>query len=207
MAFTVGQIYECRWFSSMQGQVGLAVKHVVVTAVAGAPLLQTIADAMSAAVGNLIRLCMCDTAEYNGLLLKQVAVTPEPEATPSVSSAGVGATAGDPLPKQVSGLISLRTTLAGRANRGRWYVPFPSVADNTADDTPQGAYLTAIGNLGTWWIGTKTYGAGGNTVTMQGGVYHRASQTITPFTHTILPVKWATQRRRSDFGRPNISPI
>jgi hypothetical protein len=121
---------------------------------------------------------------------------------------GFGDNAGDALPRQTSGIISLVTALGGRKNRGRVYVPFPSETDNAIAGHPTAGYVTALGDLAAILTGPYIgVGAGGNTNDLQPVILHRVDGSVTPITGHFERSFWATQRRRGDFGRPNTGPF
>jgi hypothetical protein len=129
----------------------------------------------------------------------------------SIAGAGMGTGGALALPRQTSGITDWRTRFAGRAYRGRTYWPFPSVSHDVGDGIPTGAYITLISTLATGFLNfTNVTGSG--TATVQLVMRHRKNKAGTiPIPSQILVgtqlTKWATQRRRGSFGRPNVSPI
>ena len=119
-----------------------------------------------------------------------------------------GGDSGFELPTQVRGLISWKTALAGRAYRGRSYLPTPTVTFNTVDGGPTSTCLTA-------WAGFATFlqapvVTGGSTWVP--GIYHRVptaviSSIFDQFTGATVSSFFATQRRSGRFGRPNNPPF
>jgi hypothetical protein len=117
------------------------------------------------------------------------------------------------IPNQVSGLVTKLTGSAGRKNRGRMYIPFPSVADQDAvSQQPTANYVTDIAAIATG-IGVNapfTFACGaGNTVTLAMLVYNfKASPpaTVIATNAFIARPRWATQKRRGDYGKPNAFP-
>lgn len=90
----------------------------------------------------------------------------------------VGTAAGDALPAEVALVVSLRTALANRTGRGRFYLPQPAAVtlatDGTLDATVQGQLADALAAA---WANAN--GAGENPV-----VYSRtakATRVITSF--------------------------
>lgn len=116
-------------------------------------------------------------------------------------------TAGDtPMPRQVSGLITRRVKLLKARNRGRVYIPFPCVDFATDQETPSDAYTTLLDNLRTGLMPTDAplhvYTQDWSPGLCAPGV----PKVFTDLLSTQVQQKWATQRRRGDYGTPNGIP-
>lgn len=125
---------------------------------------------------------------------------------------GVGTGGAVALPRQTAGITHLTTALAGRAYRGRSYWPFPSVTHDQGDGVPTSAYASLIGTAIGGLLLLSAISTAGRTATIQMVLNHRKNKAgvippITPIVLTFAEQKWATQRRRGSFGRPNVSPI
>jgi hypothetical protein len=126
----------------------------------------------------------------------------------STVAAGAGNVAGDLLPKQVSGFIRKQSALAGRRLSGRFYVPFPGELDNDIIARPSEDYMDRLTTLAVKLTGQLTWGAAGRATPV---IVKRANLLATPPTPlqtrgiaAWTPIrKWASQRRRGSFGRPN----
>lgn len=107
------------------------------------------------------------------------------------------------MPKQVSGLITWYTDVASRAGRGRSYIPFPSAADTDGNGAPSTDYLIALGNLSDDLAAYMTYPAGDSDISMSLVVLSAGlgDQPVTSYTRRD---RFATQRRRGDYGQPNL---
>lgn len=132
-------------------------------------------------------------------------------AEDSVAGAGMGTGGAIALPRQTSGLTHWGTVFAGRQYRGRSYWPFPSVSHDVGDGTPTAAYVTLVDTLGTGFLALSSI-SGVGTATVQLVMMHRKPKVGDTPLPTIIRVataenKWATQRRRGSYGRPNVSPI
>lgn len=208
MAFTVGDIIETRLFCTQTDQTSVNVRQWVVTAqVAGGPSENFVADALSNIFANLYKALMSVGARYNGLGLRRI--NPLPIAVESFSpiGAGAGAVAGTNLPRQTCGIISLRTPFGGRKYKGRIYVPFPSATDNTTNGVPTTTYGSNLALLGSQFIKDQTVISGASSVALTPIVFHRSDRTYTQIVGAVYPLRWATQRRRGSYGRPNTSPV
>lgn len=102
-----------------------------------------------------------------------------------------GSDAGDALPPQNAPLVSWRTGLVGRANRGRIYLPAP-VEDTQTQGQLSTAYKAAAQNVADSMIEV------GDLVSTfwQLVIFHQTSLTGTPVVSAIIRNDIATQRRR-----------
>lgn len=180
--------------------------------VIGTPTDQDAIDDISAVLGNHVKACMSSAAEFRGCVGQLIQPLAKLRQVISIVEQGVGDVAGDPLPKQICGIITRHTIFAGRHHQGRVYVPFPSETHNDAAlGRPNIAYLGALGSYaGDMWT-TINVVNGGNQCD---AVPYRVFQSGTPpqtfsfaYTGAIARDYWGTQRRRGDFGPKNISPI
>lgn len=194
-------------------QLGLNVRHYRFDQILPGDITdQEIADQVSADIGPFYILCMPGAASYIGLTVQRY--RPFPTA-PLVSTigAGVGTVAGEILPRQVSGIITLGTGLPGRSRRGRAYVPFPSENDTDADGTPAGAYVGNLNTLGAkFGASTIITGASGGTAQLTGiilstGAVPPPVPDFAVITSVTARDKWATQRKRGTYGQANARPF
>lgn len=207
----INEIYEVRYWAIHLDQAAVFRRHYRVTT----------AENLSQPQGDLavhfdsnhvgfIKALLATSATYRGVQVQRI--WPLPRTFPSVVTASAGAgtgAVGDPLPRQTSGIITLNTEFAGRAFRGRIYLPFPSEGANDVDGTPTAAYLTSLQAFATDLATTESIAdAGANLVVLTPVIYHflqpGTSHTVTA---GVARDKWATQRRRGAYGNPNSSPI
>jgi len=125
--------------------------------------------------------------------------------------AGVaGDVAGDPLPRQTCGMVTLRSTVGGRAGRGRIYLPFPSETHNqTPDGVPTGAYVTAAQTLGEVFVGQQVITVGVDQLRLDWIL--KPSPLLPGGPHLFLATalarqRWATQKSRGSYGAANTDP-
>lgn len=155
----------------------------------------------------LYKAILSDLTFYQGLSVQRI--FPAPPTVPVVLTnlEGAGVAAGDLLPGQVAGIIKTKTAFAGKKYRGRIYLPFPSEGSNEPPGRPTAVYEGAAQNLANSMFALGVVGGAGNTVDIIPVVYHRAGQTTDNITSSDAQRKWATQRRRGDFGRLNPAPF
>lgn len=194
----VNNILEMKLYARCQGQTSITVRHYRCTALAGTGRLDT--DCVSALDGKFatpFKECLCTDAQYLGTSLQIIKSIRRGLVYTTVST-GDGQYAGEPLPKQTAGLITLRTEEATRAGRGRMYIPFPAEGANHSDAKPTGAYLDALHNFALLVDDTVVVVSGANSVTLVPVIYHRATLGTTNITEAVERTYWGTQRRRSD---------
>lgn len=189
-------------------QVGLNVTHWRVSIIVGAqPGDPIIAAAFDAGFAGVYKTLMHAQATYYGVRVQKI--EPQPVLFPAVSAnnSGIGTAGAAGLPSQNSGLVTFRTPYAGRSFRGRLYMPFPAEQDNVdATGRPTNGYITNLNALANFYRTPLVAQLAGNSVTLELGVRGRSIPSfIVVNAHVVRPF-WATQRRRGDFGRPNVIP-
>lgn len=204
----VNDIWEVKIGTYCAGQAGLNVRHYIAGVVTGTSATDIqLALLLDNLFAPLYKPLMAFTATYYGVQVQRV--QPLPRTSPVVSAANVGIGTGgtSALPTQVSGIVTLQTGFAGRAFRGRAYVPFPSSASNDAVlDRPTPGYVGPLLALGVAMRTAALVGTAGNTVNMLPVLYHRATGTSSFLTFARANAKWATQRKRGNYGQPNPYP-
>lgn len=189
-------------------QAGINVLHYVVSeGVGGAVGLANIASSLGPTLGTVYVPLLHNLAEYVGVTLAIVFPLPRSYAVFSVGPPAPGTAGPLALPDQTCGLITKLTGLGGRHGRGRLYVPFPAVASATPLGQPTSAYLASLIDLGLAIQAPVTVTVGSNSVTLSPCLINRsvplglaATNPIQGFT---VRTGFATQRRRSYFGRAN----
>lgn len=203
----VQDIYQVRVFVAFGGQGAINVLHWRCGTIAGTGATDAqIANAFDLALGLPYKTLMTSSCSYRGVGVRRIFPGQSIE-TYGTAGVGPGSVTGDPLPKQIAGLISLRTINPGVHMRGRVYIPFPGESSNDADSTPTLPYINNLNALAGVFISIITAGTPPNQNTFLMGVFHRGSSLITDIWQTRVNDKWATQRRRGDYGRVNALPI
>lgn len=206
MGAALGDVYRVRLVCSIDNQASVNVSHWAVKqgGGGGGATDQEIADAMSLQLGGLLRPCLTSKATFLGATAQRIHPMPPLNAFISTAGQGAGMVGANALPKQVSGLISLRTNNAGRKYRGRMYVPFPGEEDSVdVTGSPTNDYATRVLALGNKMVTGVTTSGAVDWSALECVIYHRSSLTWDQVTSCRVRSKWATQRRRGDYGRPN----
>jgi hypothetical protein len=200
----IGDIYKVRFACMLGSQLGLNIRHYRTVAEPLGPVpVSAIADAFDFEFAPLYKPLLVDNAEYLGVGVQLIVPAPPQLESFVVIRRGFGLAAGDPLPTQVSGLISLRTAFAGRRFRGRSYIPFPPEIYNDETGTPTAPYNTALAALALEQTQELTVTFVLQSTTLRPVIFHRTTSTSTDVTAAIPRDGWATQRRRGIFGRAN----
>lgn len=173
----------------------------------GAPSVDALAavTAYWTGVVGLYAACLDANAVANGMKLEWFGATPRPEPVYYRQDVN-GTVVGDPLPRQCSGIIGWRSGLIGASRRGRSYIPFAAEADNVPAAHPSVGYLNNLDTLATF-LRNNIVPVGGVPVTWALQVYSTTLDDFFEVESYVLPDKWATQRRRGDFGRTNVLPF
>lgn len=181
--------------------------HLVAT---GGTITATDADvakALSNGLATPYKNAMTSSSAFRGAQTRVLIVTPPPSPQAFVGDAGDGAIVGIPLPRQCTGIISWRTAGSGPGMRGRSYIPFPPVEADEGDGVPTDAYLTLLGLIAGAFLSVRDIEVSGRVAHIDPGILHRSDLSFTPFTDFRTPRKFATQRRRGSYGRPNSTPF
>jgi hypothetical protein len=182
--------------------------HYKVTAISGpAPSLEDFLGQWSGVVMGPMANCIADLAEVVGCRAQIVLPLPLFTAiqTTGAPTPGLGGAVGSA--RQVAGLISWRTALAGPGGRGRTYLPFVSASDMTGIGLPTPEYVARATAFGTAIGNFKSVTSGGGTATVAVCIRNLKKGTQTVITEGVIQTKWATQKRRGSYGRPNSNPF
>lgn len=178
----------------------------------GATTLE-VATALDVILAPLYKAVMPATSFYRGTSA-QYLVPPINVPQFSIANQGVGVASGNNLPMQASGIVSLRTGLSGVRWRGRIYVGFPPASFADATGAMTAAAGVAYEALATALRAGFTAGIVGNQSTLALALRTEVVPNTVPKTYvynrilfTQVPVRFATQRRRGQFGRVNNLPF
>jgi hypothetical protein len=200
----IGDIVETVAICRFGDQVGLNVRHwaTVTKTGTGGTLLQ-VADTLYGILATIYAGSISNQATFIGFTAQKIWPLPKSIAMGSSGAALPGGLSGDPLPTQIAGLVSFRTAIAGRKERGRIYIPFAAESQNTVDKEPSLGYQTNLGGIGNFYSAALPIGDVSNGNGLAGVIWHRTSHTYSFITAYRVRPMWATQRRRGAFGRPN----
>lgn len=187
---------------------------------ANPPTAAAVAEAVDAVMAPLYKPWMSSLASYRGVAASKVAI-PLPAPVAAISRDGPGTGTAFLAPTQTSGLISFKTGFAGNHYRGR---VFPGLPDNnfvTATGALSAGGLAVLVPLASAYLTlfsavdiVAPFGAGVLALTVR-----NAFQTDPPVDPPVFTIgyervvatfarsRFATQRRRGQFGRTNVLPF
>lgn len=208
----VGNVIEVVSVCRTTDQIGLNVFHYLVSKTGGTQLLSDFTTWLHThGFGPAMIACLSSEAEFRGILVRVVQPTPSVFFGDMIDQ-GDGTVAGDMLPRQVAGLISKRSAVAGRRKSGRFYMPFPGEGDNADTAVPTDDYVSRLTTVSTAIVSDL---GDGTTYSAQLCIYQRprtVGGVLMPYatravSFTKASEAWATQRRRGSYGRTNVSPL
>jgi len=203
-----GMILAARVWTSDAEQAAVNTYHYTVRSVGALPSTdQDVADTIDNAINATYKALMSVLARYRGVQVQIIFPLPPRVDVQQVANAGAGTAGAITSAKQVTGLISWYTLLAGRAFRGRNYLPFVSNSSVATDGIPTAGYVTNLQTLAVALDGVTAIAIGGRTATVQMGIYHRATHSMTDVNTFVPQQKFATQKRRGAYGKPNLAPF
>lgn len=195
-------ILELKTGCRLEAQNGLNVLHYIVTDVVGVSITDAaLLDLILNVVAPKFKAYMPATATFSGASLQVIDPPPMAGLTTSVIGAGPGTQVADALPPVASMLFTKRTALAGRAFRGRMYLPFWSEASSDANGDPLVAALALGKAIADVLLAPTLWDDGANGVYLTPVIWHRTTKSYTEVTTYLARTKWATQRRRSQINR------
>lgn len=200
----VNDVLELKIFCSAADQLGINVRHFRVASVEGAGLpLDALADTVSGILAPLYIAALGTNSRFEGVTLRKVWPLPLTLAFPDTSDASAGAVASDTLPRNVAGLIKLGSIEAGRAKRGRMYIPFPTEDHNDANGHPNAGYTGLLQAIGDSMVGPQLWKTAGDGFSVVGVLFRRLGGLQTVLTEAFPRKIWGRQIRRGDTGRTN----
>jgi len=193
----VGDILKHVNYCRAMGQNGLNVRHWRVSFQSGvAPSLDDVALALDDIFRPLYTAYLLTSAQHLGTTLQKINPLPVGDEGSTSRSGVPGVVEGTPLPPQCCGHITLNTGVAGRANRGRMYLPFWAEEQCTGAVPTAGAIALML-PIGVAHKTVQTFVIGAGSITLQPIIWRRASETYIQITSGTIQPHFSTQRRRS----------
>lgn len=223
MSFNVimDAVVQARFYCIVAPQVSINSIGYICTNSTGAGITDVeLVAQLSPLYGAKMRLLMPPEATYSGCGVQRVDPPQQSISTYGNIGTGVGSLGDTMGVKQVAGLIRKNTNLAGRGGHGRWYMPFIPSAQSVGTGQPSAGYLAALASLSVVMQNGFTITGLGGTATISPCLirFARAAKVgpppkpavafrYTPITTCKEQPYFATQRRRGDYGRPNVLPF
>lgn len=205
----LNDIWMVRYAAYTSDQAAINTVHYRVTSLTGTVADTAVVNTLDTAVHTAYKNIMSDDARYRGVSAQRVLPTPKSKPAVRVLNDGSGLIAGEILPSQVTGIISAATAFAGRSQRARVYLPFPSETDSEVPGIPTAAYVANAQTLANLIYADQpiVVTPGVNEALLSPIVFHRAGSTFDYITTKTAKRLWATQRRRGSFGQRNTMPF
>lgn len=212
----INDIYSVKQFvegfiGTIAPQLAINIFHYRVTFLQGtSPTDSEIAIAMEAFWAPKYKTLINASCTYRGVQVQRVFPTPLLAAVDSKLLQGFGTRVGttvDILPGVVCGIVTKKTAGAGRAFRGRVYLPFPMEIDNEGG-SPSAGYETILDVVATNLAVPITVGTPPNSIQMSMCIFRRLSPFLSPQVTTgQVRGYFANQRRRSKLYGPDQIPV
>jgi len=208
----VADLVRVRIYTSQSNQLGENVLDYTTALPVGGMTDKDLADAYSTGLAPLMKAWLCSTATYRGISLQITRAAQLFVAVTSNLGSGIGTGLADPMPRQVCGITTKLTDLARSANRGRVFWPFPFKDPGDLVGNPTVAQRGLMEAIASQVLLERAYAAGPKSITIRPVIVHKrlpiplVTPDPTPITGFHTTQKWATQRRRGDFGAPNQFP-
>jgi hypothetical protein len=202
-----GDLLEYTVVCLTQNQYTFNVFHFDVTAIGGASLFDSdVGAALDALMAPVYKAILPTNCSYYGSRI-QVIKPKRFDPTFIIGNRGAGTLAGDCLPTQVAGLVNLKTGIASKRTRGRFYLPATSEADSTAIAQPSAGYLTAVASICNDLFTFTGTTIGADSVTAAWVVYSRVGDLRSTVVSYNPRPNWATIRRRSQIKHADSAPF
>ena len=176
------------------------------------PVVGTVTDLaaveiMDGILAPLYKALMAPSSTYDGIEGSIVNRSPKPASVFYNGSTGPGLVGSKNLAGQTAGIISWTTAFAGRAFRGRSYIPNLADGWKLATGIPSSFFQTAMLALGAAIITQSAFTDLGASAPCVLILFHRRTLGFNLILGLHVPLKFATQRRRGNYGKNRIPPI
>lgn len=214
MVMAIDDLVKVRVVCYIANQISVNVYYYKVSNVLGAPVSNGVCGAIDSAFAPLYKACLNTQAKYRGVGMSIFRTTFWFAEETSVANDGAGVGGGLQAPLQSAGLITKQTGFAGRRNRGRAYIPFHASADvDPTTSAPNAGYQTNLGGVAARITGVFNYESSpGNHVELAPVLARKGpgpvlNYILTNITGATTRPKFGTQRRRGNYGQPNVLPF
>jgi len=192
-----------QFYLHQNGQIGIAgLAFRATNTITGGPSAGEAAAQLQSSYAPFLSPCCFNAVKLLGSKVSFLKPIPR-KASGIASDTASGSGGAGTLPGQTSSIITWQTTLAGARNRGRAYVPFPPSAAQDTDNSPTAGFKATLQSLADQWAVPVTIVGTTGSIDLQPTIFHRATNDDTLVLVGLARKKWATQRRRGDYGRPN----
>jgi len=199
-------------WNPITSQLGINVTHYLMDFDTGPVMadVNQMAQSVSDAIKAAYVVALPDVCFHLGVELKML----QPTLSASFGSedeAIAGTGAAEPLPNQVTGMVSWASVNPSRHGRGRIYIPFPTITDSEPEQVPTPAYVALCQAIGDAYFGLNFFTcvdpAPQNFPVSLVIVDRGPPITYTPVGAAYARQRFGTQRRRGNYGAVNELPL
>lgn len=204
-----GDILQARVCCYNTDQISLNVLGYKVVSLVGVPgvTLQDVVGQIDSDINGTYKSLMALTARYRGVGLRRLLAVPSLEYT-AIGNDGIGTGGASLQGRQVTGMFTKVSGVIGPAGRGRVYVPFPDTDSSGPNGQPNAGYMVNLGILAGILQSTFGVTVGGSTVNMAPCILRRSALgSSLIWGAATARQRWATQKRRGDYGKTNVLPF
>jgi len=203
----VNDIVQIRLLTSLPPQIAFNLLYFKILTISGTPTLENQSGNLATQIIPAYKQLISQSAVFRGIGVSRLTPNPTSEF-PDVSQAGVGGSASDTLPSQTTGVLKYVDGGRGASHRGRIYLPFPTETFSDALGIPTNPYLANITTFAAILFAGITTVNGINGAGWQWVMRHRkpVPNTYSAVSNYFAVQKWARQKRRGMYGKPNVPP-
>lgn len=207
MDLALNDVIRAQYVCSDAEQVSInTVYYQVVGVGSPAATLEDFAVNFSTRVAPLIKPIINNVAIFQEVIAQVINPLPLKARVIENGDSGVGTGGAIGIARQAAGLIKFSTALAGPGFRGRNYLPFVPAALCAGGGFPAAGYNAGALALQVGLLSFVALSNGGRTGTVQQVLWKRAGSIVTQVIDGSTSGRFATQKRRSSYGRPNTVP-
>jgi len=209
MNLIAGDVVQCRFVhKGPTGEEAFVIMNYVIGTITGGTITdQDFANQASMFYSTLIVTIMPNSCDYDGVEVSLPTRSPIPATVTSTLGHGAGASGTQVANTQAAALISLYSSLSGQRNRGRSYLPFLTATFIDVTGFPTSGFLTLLQIIAAAFAAFQGFTVGGASATFNQVIYHRLTKLWTYVFNWVAQQKFATQRRRGNYGRNRTPPI
>lgn len=208
----IGDLIQARVVCYTPSQISINTIHLRRTnsiPVGTGASLEELAITLDTAYAPRFKALMSSEAKYRGVGCK-VITSPQTIEYFTVANDGVGGLVSELLPTQVTYVIQKRTVWGGRANIGRIFPGFPPQVAVDPNGVMAAAFAATVDALAAEFnAGLPVFGVSGATgdTDFTYVLKHAGGTAFTDIDNFVGSDKFATQRRRGQYGKTNILPF
>jgi hypothetical protein len=205
---TTSDVMQCRIVGKdPSGGEWVNVLHFEIASTTANPTDLDFIHELDANIAAAYKGVMSDQFTYDGIQGTIINRDIQPATVVYTASAGPGGVASNSANTQATGLISWYTAFGGRKYRGRTFVAGVYIGAISTTGFPGSSYLTLLAALASAIFGYNSWTLSGRSGTCNVCLYRKLTAAVTLIENGIAIAKFATQRRRGNYGKNRTPPI